>query len=195
MQTDTAGSFRENLVELGVGVTETTPEDCAAVVDDLLRPPAVGVPLPDRLGDLPAGVATSPTTAELDAATTGVTPAVLGVADYGSVLLESDAAGTEPASVYPEFHVAVLHVDDLVPDMPVAFERLGPRLREGRGSVVFATGPSATADMGALVRGAHGPREVHVVLVGDPDDSANSADVADSTDRSGDDAEGEGATP
>jgi L-lactate dehydrogenase complex protein LldG len=30
---------------------------------------------------------------------------------------------------------------------------------------VFATGPSATADMGELVYGAHGPREVAVLLV------------------------------
>ncbi|TKX83368.1 hypothetical protein EXE43_24625, partial [Halorubrum sp. SS5] len=37
--------------------------------------------------------------------------------------------------------------------------------------VVFATGPSATADMGGLVHGAHGPKEVHVVLLRE-DDSA-----------------------
>jgi len=31
----------------------------------------------------------------------------------------------------------------------------------------LATGPSATADMGALVRGAHGPERVHVLLIDD----------------------------
>lgn len=35
------------------------------------------------------------------------------------------------------------------------------------GDAILATGPSATADMGALVQGVHGPRTVHVVLVED----------------------------
>jgi L-lactate dehydrogenase complex protein LldG len=49
--------------------------------------------------------------------------------------------------------------------MAAAFEWLGEVLRETRGSAVLATGPSATADMGALVQGAHGPKEVHVVVI------------------------------
>lgn len=165
MSTDTLETFRENLAELGVGVTETTPEACLAAIRETVERPAVGVPLASATGSLPEAVTTEPTSAELDAAATGVTPAIMGVADYGSVLLESDPAGTELVSVYPEFHVAVLRADTVVPDMPSAFAELGPRIREGRGSVVFATGPSATADMGSLVLGAHGPKEVHVVLV------------------------------
>jgi L-lactate dehydrogenase complex protein LldG len=30
---------------------------------------------------------------------------------------------------------------------------------------VFITGPSATADMGPLVRGVHGPHRQHVIVV------------------------------
>lgn len=169
-------AFRDSLAELGVGVSETTCEGCAAAVRAVLDPPAVGVALPECLGRLPTTVTTSPTTADLAAATTGVTPAVMGVADYGSVLLEADSAGTEQVSVYPERHVVVLHAADVVPDMPAAFAELGPRIREGRGSVVFATGPSATADMGDLVLGAHGPKEVHVVLVHDGEESPPGGD-------------------
>jgi L-lactate dehydrogenase complex protein LldG len=166
--TNALDTFRDALADLGVGVAETTPADCPETVEGLLEPPAVAVPLDGIDCTLPAAVNEEPTTSDLDAARTGVTPAVLGVADYGSVLLESDAAGTEPVSVYPERHVAVLRAADVVPDMPAAFDRLGPRIREHRGSIVFATGPSATADMGDLVLGAHGPKEVHVVLVHDP---------------------------
>ena len=163
--------FRDSLAARGVSLSETTPDGCAgAVADAVGESSAVGAPLPAKFGSLPAAVTTRPTTAELDDATTGVTPAVLGVADYGSVLLESDPEGTELASLYPERHVAVLRAADVVADMPAAFDRLGPRLREERGSVVFATGPSATADMGSLVLGAHGPKAVHVVLVHDSDD-------------------------
>lgn len=180
MPTDTLETFRVSLAELGVGVTETTPEGCAATVRETLEPPSIGVPLAPAAGSLPDSVATNPTAADLKAATTGVTSAVLGVADYGSVLLESDVAGTEPVSLYPERHVAVLRAADVVADMPAVFAELGPRIREGRGSVVFATGPSATADMGELVVGAHGPREVHVVLVHEDEqavgDTENPAD-------------------
>ena len=97
-------------------------------------------------------------------ARTGVTAAALGVADYGSVVLRSDREGTEPVSLYVDRHVAVVRASDVVPDMPAAFERLGPLLRDGA-SAVLATGPSATADMGALVKGAHGPKTVHVVVL------------------------------
>jgi L-lactate dehydrogenase complex protein LldG len=45
------------------------------------------------------------------------------------------------------------------------FAALGPRCREDGTDVIVATGPSATADMGALVTGAHGPKAVHAVLV------------------------------
>jgi len=30
---------------------------------------------------------------------------------------------------------------------------------------VFVTGPSATADMGPLVRGVHGPHQLHVIVL------------------------------
>ena len=30
---------------------------------------------------------------------------------------------------------------------------------------VFVTGPSATADMGPLVRGVHGPHKLHIIVL------------------------------
>jgi len=30
---------------------------------------------------------------------------------------------------------------------------------------VFVTGPSATADMGPLVRGVHGPHKLHILVL------------------------------
>ena len=60
---------------------------------------------------------------------------------------------------------AVLAASDIVPDMEDAFAVLGPIFRNEKTSLVLATGPSATADMGALVKGAHGPKRVHVVIL------------------------------
>ncbi|MFW5900663.1 MAG: LUD domain-containing protein, partial [Halodesulfurarchaeum sp.] len=47
------------------------------------------------------------------------------------------------------------------------FERLEAEFTAGDLSGILATGPSATADMGATVHGVHGPSEVHVIVVTD----------------------------
>ncbi|WP_280536450.1 LUD domain-containing protein [Halopenitus sp. POP-27] len=156
-------TFRESLSEHDVAVTRTTPGSCADAIADATDGKTIGVPLPEGL-TLPPDVIDRPTNGDLETAETGVTPATLGIAETGSVHLESDRAGTELVSLYPQRHVAVLRTEDIVPDVATAIDRLGPDLRGG-GSGVIATGPSATADMGSLVVGAHGPGEVHVVLV------------------------------
>lgn len=162
----TYDQFASTAAEYGVDVTRVPARDATAAIEAAIDGPAVGAPLPLEGVDLPSGVTTDPTPAELNAAVTGVTPASLAIADYGSLLLRADGAGSEPISLFVDRHVAVLRAEDVVPDMPAAFEWLGEELRESRDSVVVATGPSATADMGALVQGAHGPKTVAAVVVG-----------------------------
>ncbi|SHH27854.1 LutC/YkgG family protein [Halobaculum gomorrense] len=163
MSADTISAFVATAEEHHATVHRVPPDAVAGTVDDLIDPPAVGVRLPDG-PELPDAVATDPTPGELDAANTGVTAASLAVADYGTVVLEADAAGSEAVSLFPERHVVILRTGDVVTGMREAMSALGDRLRDGA-SAVLATGPSATADMGDLVIGAHGPREVEVVLV------------------------------
>lgn len=102
--------------------------------------------------------------AALEQARTGVTAARFAIASYGSLVLDYDGTA-EAVSLLPTRHVAVVRAADVVPDMKAAFERMGPLLRAHPSSLVLATGPSATADMGALVRGAHGPETVHVLIL------------------------------
>ncbi|WP_058366124.1 LutC/YkgG family protein [Haloparvum sedimenti] len=165
-------AFVGALDELGVEHSRAAPADCADAVAAAVEGEAVGVPLGDDLA-LPEAVETAPTNGDLEAADTGVTPAGFAVAETGSVHLPSDAAGVEPVSLYPFRHVAVVRESTVLPDVPAAIERYGDFLRNG-GSGVLATGPSATADMGELVVGAHGPGEVHVVIVEDADESDES---------------------
>jgi L-lactate dehydrogenase complex protein LldG len=165
MAASTLDRFRDALAALDVGWHRTAPADATAALADLVEPPAVGVPVPGV--SLPDPVDVDPTPAALSAARTGVTPAAFGVADYGTVALPGTADGVEPVSLYPERHVAVVRERDVLPDVAAAFDRLGPRLDGDRESVVLATGPSATADMGALVTGVHGPGEVDVLVVGE----------------------------
>ncbi|MEF8853259.1 MAG: LUD domain-containing protein [Haloarculaceae archaeon] len=163
--TDTYDQFAAAVGEYDVELTRVGPQEARDVVADLVDPPAVGAPLPWEAVSLPGEVTTDPTPAELDAAATGVTGATLAVADYGSVFLPNTADGAEPASLFPDLHVVVLREADIVPDMDAAFDRLAERAREHGASGVLATGPSATADMGELVRGAHGPKAVHGVVL------------------------------
>lgn len=149
----------------GVEVTACAPGEVAGNIDAALEQPAVGTPLPWPDADLPESVETDPTAADIERAVTGVTPASLAIASYGSVVLRMDEQGSEPVSLFNDRHIAVLHRDDIVPDMTAAFEWFGPELRDSRDSAIVATGPSATADMGALVQGAHGPKQVEVFVV------------------------------
>jgi L-lactate dehydrogenase complex protein LldG len=159
------GRFLDRLADFDVSYTVTTPDGVADAVADVADDPAVGVPLPDGLGELPPSVATDPSPSDLEAAATGVTHADLGVADYGSLALPATADGVEPVSLYGDKHVAVVAAENVVPGMPEALSALGDRFHVDGDSVVLATGPSATADMGALVQGAHGPKTVHAVVV------------------------------
>ena len=162
--------FVASLDRLEVGWSRVSESDGAAALEEIVEGPAVGAPLPVfETGTLTAlGVRVDPTPRQVAAARTGVTAARLGIADYGSVVIEGGPDATEAASLFAERHVAVLRTADVVPDMTAALGRLGPLLREEATTAILATGPSATADMGALVKGAHGPKAVHVLLV-DPD--------------------------
>jgi L-lactate dehydrogenase complex protein LldG len=162
--------FRTSLADLDVSVTATEPAGLESTLEGIVREPAVGTPLPFEGVALPGWIDDAPTPAALESAATGITGASLGIADYGSVVLPSRPDGSEQVSLFPELHVPILRAADLVADMPTAIDRLGPTLRDGESAIV-ATGPSATADMGSLVRGAHGPEAVHVVLLeGDADE-------------------------
>lgn len=158
-------TFEESLEGAADTCRRVAPGGVGDALAELVEEPAVGVPLPFEGVELPEGVVTDFDADELREARTGVTPAGLGVASYGTVTVRSTAEGDELAGLYPPRHVVVLHADDVVPDMETAFQRLGEEFAAGTDSQVLATGPSATADMGTLVRGVHGPQSVHVVVV------------------------------
>lgn len=151
-----------------VAVTRTAVSEFATTLARVVTSPAVGSPLPF------AGVTydgtevnAAPTGAALAAAATGVTAGTLAIADYGSVVLQETGVGEELLGLYPNRHVVVVAASDVVPDMPAAFEAFADAFDSGLTDAIVATGPSATADMGSVVTGVHGPRDVHVVLLED----------------------------
>lgn len=172
MSATTLSRFESALNELDVAVSYVDRDGFRDHVEEVVRPHAVGVALDETFDD-PAltldgtSVEVDPAPATLRTARTGVTGAGLGIADYGSLVLTATDRASELVSLFVERHVAVVRAEDVAADMDSAIETLGAELRETGGSAILATGPSSTADMGALVKGAHGPREVHVVVVAD----------------------------
>jgi len=163
-------SFEGSLEALGVSVSSTPESELAAAVTEAVTEPAVGIALGETVGDEAFSLAETPVTVDptpvaLREATTGVTGAELGVGDYGSLVLTMTEQASELVSLFVERHVAILYEEDIRPDMDAAVAELDERFTETNGSAIIATGPSATADMGALVKGAHGPKEVHVIIV------------------------------
>lgn len=165
MGVDTAAAFEESLERLDVEWTATATTDVRGVLEDVCATPTVGSSLPFDGVSLPEWVNDTPTPADLRDAKTGISAASIGIADYGSVVLPARPDGSEPVSLFPDTHVAVLRTSDIVPGIPEALARLGDEFRTGNDTAIIATGPSATADMGSLVTGAHGPKEVHVVML------------------------------
>jgi L-lactate dehydrogenase complex protein LldG len=161
-------TFESSLDELNVGLTRTDGEGFADALADVVEEPAVGVPLEGYEGVSldDTAVETPPTPGLLEAAETGVTAAGKAVAEYGSLVLDSDAVGTEPVSLYCPTHVAVLRESDVLYGVEDVTGYLDERFAGG-GSAILATGASATGDMGAIVEGVHGPKNVHVLLLTD----------------------------
>jgi len=98
---------------------------------------------------------------ELDGA--GVSTALYGLADTGSVVLAAAPDESRANSLLPDVHVTLLHEDRILPSLDELFAALGADLPS---ALAIVTGPSRSADIEQkLAVGVHGPREVHVVLL------------------------------
>ena len=97
-------------------------------------------------------------------AAVGITGAEYALADTGTLVVMS---ATEPrlASLLPPVHIAVIESGRILTGL---HELLTREAKPGdrTASMVLITGPSRTADIEQiLVRGVHGPGELHVVIV------------------------------
>ncbi len=99
------------------------------------------------------------------AADVGITSADYALADTGSLVLISSPDEARMISLLPPVHVAVVPVSRLLTSLDELFTVV-PHPAEVTSSMLLITGPSRTADIEQiLVRGVHGPGEIHVVLV------------------------------
>jgi L-lactate dehydrogenase complex protein LldG len=114
-------------------------------------------------------VTTQPSKEQLKTAAVGVTDAFCAVASTGSVCLTMSGHLTSHASMLTRKHIVVVDGTTIVARPRDVFtETMGLKNGLSR-SFSFITGPSATADMGPLVRGVHGPGAIHIIVLERPD--------------------------
>jgi L-lactate dehydrogenase complex protein LldG len=93
----------------------------------------------------------------------GLTGAMAGIAETGSLLLCNGPGTPLAASLLPETHIAIIQGEDIRWDLADVFSL--QELREST-SAVLVTGPSRTADIEmTLTIGVHGPGEIIVFCI------------------------------
>ena len=94
--------------------------------------------------------------------------AVAGAAESGTLFLLSGPDNPTSLNFLPEAHSVLIAASDIFASYEEAFDRI--RALSGGGmprSVNLISGPSRTADIEqTIVRGAHGPRRLHVLILG-----------------------------
>lgn len=100
----------------------------------------------------------------------GITSADFCLADSATLVLKTRPGQDRSISLVPSIHVAVIRLEQILGSLKELYYILGNdpgHAREGlTPCLTFITGPSKTADIEAtMVHGAHGPREVHLLVV------------------------------
>ena len=95
----------------------------------------------------------------------GITSADYALADTGTLVMLSSSEEARMISLLPPAHIAVVPAGRILTGLDELLTIL-PKPADRTSSMVLITGPSRTGDIEQnLVRGVHGPGEVHLVVV------------------------------
>ena len=108
------------------------------------------------------------TNEELDTSDGVLTGCALGIAQTGTIVLDSGRAqGRRALTLLPDYHLCVVREDQIVGLVPEAFVKLEETVKSEGRAVTFISGPSATSDIELdRVEGVHGPRTLEVLIAG-----------------------------
>lgn len=167
---DLVERFADRVADYRATVVRCAPDGLAdAVAGALPEGARVVVPpgLPEALRAALGGAVVDDglSAAELDRTDAVVTTCRLAIAETGTIVLDHEPdQGRRVITLVPDRHVCVVRADQVVADVPEAVAALDPRR-----ALTWISGPSATSDIELdRVEGVHGPRQLHVVVVGGP---------------------------
>ncbi|BCZ82127.1 hypothetical protein PTKU64_58020 [Paraburkholderia terrae] len=111
-----------------------------------------------------------------DTVDAGFTVARSGLASTGTLIVAPDAGSPRTMSLVPPLHIALVYAHSLHADLHAAMR--AERWQAGMPTnLVMISGPSKTSDIQqTLAYGAHGPRELWVVIVEHQTDAAVATD-------------------
>ena len=168
-----------DMVEAAAGTVAMLPSaaDVPAAVAALLR--KHNLPMQVRRGDDPRLAALpwgNERTLEVSTGASdghqlvSVSHAFAGVAETGTLVMASGPDNPTTLNFLPDTHIVVVNAKDITGD----YETVWARVRETFGiealprAINLVTGPSRSADIAQiLILGAHGPRRLHVLIVGE----------------------------
>lgn len=168
--------FANELTALGGHFDECTSENLAQVLLERLSKKGIDKMLAWDSAYLPEGLLEKlsaggidihyPTSETLDVCSkipAGITGAMAGIADTGSLVLIGGPGKPLTASLLPEMHIAILWEKDIVENLGQVLAR--QEVMQAAAGIVI-TGPSRTADIEmTLTIGVHGPGELHVICI------------------------------
>ena len=98
----------------------------------------------------------------------GLTYADFGIADTGTLVIDSSSEQIRLATMISEIHVAVLPRSRLRESSYALEDDLRERMQQSPNYTAFITGASRTADIErVLALGVHGPLELHILIMED----------------------------
>jgi len=106
---------------------------------------------------------------DFELANASITSCEALIARNGSVMVSNASASGRRLSIYPPIHIVIAKASQLVWDLKDALAYMQKRYGQEIPTMISTvTGPSRTADIEKrLVLGAHGPKELYVLLLED----------------------------
>lgn len=110
----------------------------------------------------------------------GVTAADYCVADTATLVMKTRPGQPRMVSLLPSIHIAVITLEQILADLGELYALLRWDAGEGEdwglgNCMTMISGPSKTADIElSMVHGAHGPRELHILVITGPNASTAS---------------------